>query len=126
MNLPVVYIDDEPSLCRVFEMVLGARGMEIVTFTNPAAGLEYLNAHDVAVVFCDYRMPKMTGLEVLAQMTRKAPFYLVSGDLAADACASNPGITGLLAKPFRAEELIKLVNKHVVAESEPGQGAGPG
>jgi len=124
VSLPVVYIDDEPSLCRVFEMVLGARGMKIVTFTDPAAAIVYLNANDVAVVFCDYRMPKMSGLAVLAQMTRPAPFYLVSGDLAADACKSNPGVTGLLAKPFRAEELIALVKKHVasVPESKPDGG----
>jgi two-component system chemotaxis response regulator CheY len=113
VSLPVVYIDDEPSLCRVFELILDARGIEIATFRDPVAAIAYLNDRDVAVVFCDYRMPKMTGLTVLAKMTRPAPFYLVSGDLAAEECKSTAGVTGLLAKPFRPEELVALVEKHV-------------
>lgn len=113
MSLPVVYVDDERSLCRVFEMILGARGVPIVTFTDATEAVAYLTANAVAIVFCDYRMPKLSGLDVLAQMGQSVPFYLVSGDLDAAGCANVAGVTGVLAKPFRAEALIALVAEHL-------------
>ena len=112
MSLPVVYIDDEPPLCRACEMILGARGFAVVTFSDPDEAVVYLNAHDVAVVFCDFRMANTNGLAVLAKMTRPAPFYLVSGALAADRWAREPGVTGVLSKPFPMEELIEIANRH--------------
>lgn len=115
MSAPVVYIDDEVALCRVFEMVLGARGVPIVAFTDPAAAVAYLNAHDVMVVFCDLRMPTMSGLDVLARLTRPVPFYLISGDLTASSTTA-PGVTGTLAKPFPAERLIEIVDRHATTE----------
>lgn len=112
MNAPVVYIDDEPALCRVFEMILGARGVPIVTFTDPVAAVAYLQTHDAAVVFCDYRMRALSGLEVLERMGRPTPFYLVSGNLDVGAAANAPGVTGVLEKPFPAEDLIAIVARH--------------
>lgn len=113
MSLAVVYIDDEPSLCRVFEMVLGSRNVPIATFTDAEAAIRYLEENGAAVVFCDYRMPKMTGIDVLSKLTRSMPFYMVSGDLDSGGCAEAPGVTGVLAKPFCAEELLEIVARHV-------------
>jgi DNA-binding NtrC family response regulator len=110
MTAPVVYIDDEVPLCRVFEMVLCTRGIPIVTFTDAAAAVAYLNENDAVVVFCDLRMPTMSGLDVLARLTRPVPFFLISGDLSPTG-ANTPGVTGTLAKPFRAEELIEIVER---------------
>jgi len=112
VSAAVVYIDDEVALCRVFEMVLGTRGIPVVTFTDATAAVAYLNAHDAIVVFCDFRMPTMNGLEVLARLSRPVPFYLISGDLSASTAASTPGVTGTLAKPFPAEQLIELVERY--------------
>jgi len=116
VSAPVVYIDDEAALCRVFEMVLGARGIPIVTFTDAGAAVAYLNTHDAVVVFCDLRMPTMSGLEVLARLSRPVPFYLISGDLAASGATPVSGLTGTLAKPFPAERLIEIVERLTKAE----------
>ncbi|MBS2017078.1 MAG: response regulator [Deltaproteobacteria bacterium] len=115
MSRQVVYIDDEASICRVFEMILRARGVDIATFTDSNEALAYLDANPVAVVFCDCRMPKNSGYEVLAKMTRPTPFYLVSGDLVVDAKSPPPGVTGFVVKPFRAEDLLVIVEKHLGA-----------
>jgi two-component system, NtrC family, C4-dicarboxylate transport response regulator DctD len=113
MSAPVVYIDDEPALCRVFEMILGERGLAIVTFTDAGAAVEYLRTHEAAVVVCDLRMPSMSGLDVLARLERPVPFYLVSGSLELADFAERPGVTGVLEKPFPAEVLLEIVARHV-------------
>lgn len=116
MSAPVVYIDDEPALCRVYELVFRSFGKEIVTFIDPVAAIEYLRAHDASVVFCDHRMPRLSGLEVLAQVGPRFPFYLVTGDLDAAATLSAPGVCGVLAKPCRAEQMIDIVDQHEVRQ----------
>ena len=87
-----------------------------MTFTDPVAAVAYLNAHDAVVVFCDYRMPAMSGLEVLARLRRPVPFYLISGDLWPSGAVAAPGVTGTLAKPFPAEQLIEIVERYTTTE----------
>lgn len=114
MTALVVYIDDEPLLCRATEAILGRSGIAVATFTDPLAGLAFVEANPVALVLCDYRMPRMSALELLQRLTRAVPFYIVSGELdVARLAASNPRVTGVLNKPFPAEDLLDLARAHV-------------
>ncbi len=110
---PVVYIDDEELLCRVFKRVLASCGSPVVTFTEPEAAIAYIHEHPPAVVICDYRMPSLTGLQVLERLAPGIPFYLVSGNLGVASLRSHPGVTGALTKPFRPEALLDIVQLHV-------------
>lgn len=113
-----VYIDDEEMLCRVFGRVIRSLGVPVKTFTDPHAALEYIDAHDVLAVICDYRMPKIHGLDVLARIKRDVPFILVSGDLVGeDVIAAHPRLTKVLAKPFKPEELVAVLRPLVPAAS---------
>jgi CheY-like chemotaxis protein len=103
----ILCVDDEPVLCRLLRNVLGETGAEVATFTDPLAALDFLRDHDVCLVICDYRMPTLTGLEVLARMEREVPFALLSGDLDIQAIADGvPGVTAVLAKPFSPKALV--------------------
>ncbi|MDP1662071.1 MAG: response regulator, partial [Phycisphaerales bacterium] len=62
---PIIFIDDEPIMCRAFSLALRRLGREVKTFTDPTLALEFLaTSQRPAVVICDYRMPALTGLEV--------------------------------------------------------------
>jgi DNA-binding response OmpR family regulator len=114
MSTPVVYLDDEPLLCRAFEAVLKRSGYAVVTFTDPFDAIAFVNANIVALVFCDYRMPKLNGLEVVGRITTEAPIYMVSGDFEVERRLRDDGrIAGMLPKPFRAEEVLAIVRVHV-------------
>jgi two-component system C4-dicarboxylate transport response regulator DctD len=118
MTVKIVYIDDEPMLCRAFSAVLGAMNIPVETFTDAAAALAHIDANDVAAVFCDYRMPAMTGLDVLERVRGGVPFFLVSGDSDVVASvASNARVSGVLSKPYRAGELLAMVRR--VADGTP-------
>lgn len=112
----VVYIDDEAVLCRATRMVFELLEPPIAfeTFADPALAIDFIRAHDVAIVICDYRMPKLSGLDVLARIDRQVPFYLLSGDLDVSRWAdTNPRVTGVLAKPCRPERLIEVIRSHL-------------
>ena len=103
----VVYIDDEPMLCRAFKKIFENAGVPVITFTEPKLAIAYLRDHPPAVVICDYRMPSMSGLDVLDHVRPGTPFFLVSGDLAITLAKDDPRVTGILTKPFRAETLLE-------------------
>lgn len=116
MTARVVYVDDEAPLCRAFQLLLRSVPVEVTTFTDPVAALAHLEANPAALIFCDYRMPRMNGLQLLAALPGETPFYMVSGDLgAAGWAAQNRRITGVLAKPFKAECIVEIVQRHLGA-----------
>lgn len=105
----VVYIDDEAMLCRVVSMVLRRIDVQVATFTDAEEAVAHVTDSAPDLVICDYRMPKMNGLEVLAALPDAIPFVLVSGDLN-HGDLSNEGVTAVLAKPFRPDQLNALVS----------------
>lgn len=97
-------------ICRASSLALHTLGREIVTFTDPQKALDYLTAapESPCVVVCDYRMPGLTGLEVLERLPRQVPFVLMSGDLY-DVDDGDRRVAAFLAKPLRPDELLEAV-----------------
>jgi DNA-binding NtrC family response regulator len=114
VSLPIVYVDDEPLLCRVYQSVLRQTGFPVRTFTDPNDALEFIRANAVCLIVSDYRMPQMTGLDLLDRIEADVPFIMVSGDLSvARWVHGNPRVIEVLTKPFRPEQLLELVREHL-------------
>jgi two-component system chemotaxis response regulator CheY len=68
----------------------------------------------VNVVICDWMMPQMTGIELLAEVRRrypKTPFLMLTGKVDPEAVkqAVQGGVSGYIAKPVsRAQIEVKL------------------
>lgn len=117
--MTIVYIDDEPLLCRAFRSLLRKTDHEVHTFTDPAAAVTFLQVARVDLVVCDYRMPGLTGLEVLERLREDVPFVLVSGDLSvAEQVRHLPRVRAVLSKPFPMEDLAALVEKWMAQSKE--------
>jgi CheY-like chemotaxis protein len=123
MTPVIAYIDDEPLLGRVFRRIFEGTGAPVETFTDPELALAYTRTHPIAAIVCDYRMPTLNGLDVLARLEIDVPFILVSGDISiASIVGDNPRITHVLPKPFQPEALLSLLQAHV----SPAIGGGKG
>ena len=67
----VAIIDDEPDLAYLFKEALSQiDGVQVFAFTDPLLGLEHFqtNHHYYKVLISDYRMPTMTGIELLSKI----------------------------------------------------------
>jgi DNA-binding NtrC family response regulator len=67
----VAIIDDEPDLAYLFKEALSQiEGAEVFAFTDPLLALEHFqtNHQNYRVVISDYRMPTMTGMELLSKI----------------------------------------------------------
>jgi DNA-binding NtrC family response regulator len=106
----VVYIDDEPAICRIFRWHLEAAGLSVETFTDVEAALAWIRDNPVRCILCDHRMPLMSGLELHDRLGGEVPFWVVTGDLSVDdEVADRADIRGVLHKPIDFGEVIALV-----------------
>ena len=67
----VAIIDDEPDLACLFKEALSQiDGAEVFAFSDPLLALEHFqtNHSNYSVVISDYRMPTMTGMELLSKI----------------------------------------------------------
>jgi CheY-like chemotaxis protein len=110
VSAPIIFVDDEPLLCRALTLVLKRLGRVVLAFTDPREAIAQLaKSERPAVVICDYRMPGLTGLEVLALTPAGIPFILISGDLAVGESEQLARVTAFLPKPFKPEQLLAAV-----------------
>src|ERR1044071_3425543 len=68
----VLYVDDERGNRVVFEQSLSAE-FNVITAQHAAEALELLEAHDVAVIVSDMRMPLMSGDDLLRIVKERYP-----------------------------------------------------
>jgi response regulator RpfG family c-di-GMP phosphodiesterase len=113
----VLYVDDEPSLCRAFARLFRQDAQVVVeTACSPEEALTLLGNRAFDVIVSDLRMPGMSGIELLATGRRLQPEMrrmLVSGfadfDSALDAI-NEVGVDRMLTKPWDIGELRSAVH----------------
>ena len=137
-NLKAVYIDDEP----VNLMLVQAYGMEfnlnIITFEDPQEGLDYILNNDIDILYTDYIMPKIDGIELIKEFRKineDIPVVVITAigdDQELKINALKVGATDFLTKPidmteFKARSLnlltlrsaqLKLKDKAVLLQYE--------
>jgi CheY-like chemotaxis protein len=116
---PILLIEDEPSVTAFLRAALERRGYAVVNAASGAEGLERLNDGQYLGVISDIRMPgSVNGVEVHAWIQRHRPelctrIILISGDTAnsdTQAFLAQSG-TPCIEKPFRAQQLLTVVEK---------------
>src|SRR3954469_24423044 len=110
----VLVVEDDPTLRRVIELVLDARGYVVDQARNGKAALERMAELPPDVVVADLRMPLMDGYELLARMRAQPalgaiPVILLTGNL--EAARAARGADAALTKPFEPAKLIATITK---------------
>jgi len=113
---PVWIIDDDRSICWVFEKALSREAIAHRTFSNTADALKALNDAPPQVVVSDIRMPGGSGLELLEQVRRRHPSVPVIimtaySDLESAVSAFQGGAFEYLAKPFDVDHAVELIRR---------------
>ncbi len=117
----LLLVDDEPSILSALKRLLRREGYEILTADSGPRALEILDQTQVDVVMTDFRMPEMTGTELLKRVHERWPDtkrIVLSGysEVTAVLDAINSGaIYKYLNKPWNDEEL-KLHLKRAVEQ----------
>lgn len=109
----VLVVDDEADVADLADILLSAHGLETVVAYSGADALAQMAAHpDIDAVVSDVMMPGMTGIELAEQIGERYPkvkIILASGYMAPSAGAGRPLPQLFVAKPYRIEQILKLL-----------------
>ncbi len=113
----VIVVDDEAGIRRGCQRVLTAAGLEVLTAESAEQALAVVERDpDIEVALVDLRMPGMGGMELLSELSRRAPDVVrvvitAYATIESAIEATRRGAFDFLAKPFTPEDLIRLTNK---------------
>jgi two-component system response regulator HydG len=108
--------DDDPGLRESLERTLTREGYHVVLASDGRAALERVQAGGVDLIVTDLKMPGLTGLELLRAAKAIMPdvdviLLTAFGTVEEAVQAMKDGAYDFLTKPFRREQLIKLIDK---------------
>jgi two-component system response regulator HydG len=108
--------DDDPGLRESLERTLTREGYRVVLASDGRAALERVQAGGIDLIVTDLRMPGLTGLELLRAAKAIRPdvdviLLTAFGTVEEAVKAMKDGAYDFLTKPFRREQLLKLVDK---------------
>lgn len=120
----ILVVDDDVGILRLVREVLTARlGCEVDATPSPEYAFELVLKKRYDLLLFDYRMPAVDGALLYAliaklhlhhppQGRRQPPLLLMSGHASephAQELLRQPGVRGLLAKPFTLDRLVEKV-----------------
>ena len=116
MQKRILLVDDEPAILKSLKRVLRRTSCQVMTAENGLEALKLLEEHnDIQVVVTDYRMPQMTGAQLLMEVKNRFPDVIgviLTGyaDLDAVMEALNSGaVYQFLTKPWDEQKLLDTV-----------------
>jgi DNA-binding NtrC family response regulator len=117
--LPVLLIEDEPSIMALVSATLERNGYEVVCIESGAEALRMLEKGQYLGVVSDMRTPGgVDGAQVHAWISANRPdlvdrIVIITGDYANEETVSTLRKIGALylEKPFRVQDLISAVEK---------------
>ena len=114
----ILIVDDEELLVQTFSMSLAAMGYQVATETDSIAALDRVSRDrdKFSLVITDQTMPKLTGVELLAEFHKirpALPILLLTGysSKLTEAEALKLGFSGYLLKPLPISKLLQAVRE---------------
>jgi two-component system nitrogen regulation response regulator GlnG len=111
-------IDDDRSIRWVLEKALAQAGMTVRSFESANDVAETLERMQPDVILTDIRMPGVSGLDLLATLSRQAPeipviIMTAHTDLESAVSSYRGGAFEYLPKPFDVDEAVTLVRRAI-------------
>lgn len=111
----ILVVDDDPAIRALISLILQAHGYASIEARDGEQALDLLeHTPHVELMLLDLRMPRMNGLELLAELRARAkldtlPVVAFSGDGNAAKKAIEAGARACLIKPIEASRLLDAV-----------------
>jgi len=110
----ILAVDDEKNIRLLISNEFSLEGFEVVTAASGEEGLTLFQRRKFDVVLMDIKLPKLSGIEILRRMKQISPsseIIMITGygDIRSAVEAIKLGARDYVTKPFKLDELLKLV-----------------
>jgi DNA-binding response OmpR family regulator len=124
MEQTVLIIEDEKLIIVSTQMVLEAAGFRVESATNGEDGIAKARSMAPDLILLDIMMPGIDGWETLTRLKRDAEtsnipvvIFTAREHARGHQKSSEMGAADYFRKPFEPDELIELVEKHVIQQA---------
>ena len=112
----VLVVDDEDSIRSLLERILSRAGHIVLSSANGQEALNQLPQQNVDIILLDIKMPGISGMEVLQQLSARWPEICVimltaMTDLEIAVEAMKQGAYDYITKPFNHDDLIFKIQR---------------
>ena len=119
MSKKVLVVDDSQTVRQQVSIALSQAGYEVLEAGDGVEGFDKISGDaEIKLVVCDVNMPRMNGLEMVEKVRGesqfdKLPIVMLTTEGAPQliARAKKAGAKGWIVKPFKADLLVKAVDK---------------
>ncbi|RLC30792.1 response regulator [Candidatus Woesebacteria bacterium] len=118
MTMRLLTVDDSPSVRKLVEFTLKAKGFQVTPAGDGQEALELMAKEQFDAVILDINMPRMDGLELLKKMKGDDAFASIpvvmlttEGQDEDKDKAVALGATAYIVKPFKPTQLLGLIEK---------------
>lgn len=113
----IAVVDDFKTNTVVYSTFLKQNGYKILSANLPSEALTIFNGQKIDLMICDYKMPEMTGAELVKKIKAKfvyqnLPVLIISSEKSTEfkQKAKEAGAFGWLEKPFEFKRLIRIID----------------
>ncbi|MGH2352107.1 MAG: response regulator [Chloroflexota bacterium] len=124
-DLPILVVDDDPSIRNVLSEILAMEGYRVETAANGAEALRALERTRPSLVLLDMRMPVLNGWDFARALSHrgvKLPIVVMTAAQDAGRWAAEIGADAYLPKPFELLDLLDTVER---VRTRPGKRRAP-
>ena len=112
----ILVVDDEPHARKTLTVILERAGYEAESADNGREATKMLSKSIYNLVFSDFRMPDVDGMQVLHALNKVQPdtpliMITAHGTIENAASAMHQGASDYITKPYNAEELLIRVER---------------
>jgi len=119
-QIKVLVVDDEPAITDLLREILDSENFFCKTENNPVNALDIIAKEKFDILLTDLRMPDISGIELIEKALLIdpdiTPIVITGfGTIESAIEAMKKGATGYISKPFRARNIIAILNKEYEA-----------
>ncbi|MBN2363121.1 response regulator [candidate division WOR-3 bacterium] len=116
----IIIVDDEKSITELLKEILISSGYDVEISNDSEEAFQMIKDRPFDVVLTDLKMPKMSGIELIesALQVREKIIPIVMtgyGTIESAVEAMKKGAVGYIPKPFRAKNIISVIQKELEA-----------
>ncbi len=121
MPKKILVVEDDDINRKLFVSLLTGGGYEVAEAAEGQSAIRLMTAESFSLVLMDIGLPAMSGAEVLRVCREKellhgAKVYALTA--AAGTAAGEPGFDGIITKPIRVREFLKMIGEILPAGGE--------
>jgi len=126
MKMPaILVVDDELSMREFLNILLEKEGYEVTTAADASSAIDLIQNHNFDLVISDIKMPGLSGLSLLEkikEMNNSTPVIMITAYASPEnaVIAMKNGAFDYITKPFKVDEIIKIIKSAISATSPTG------